>query len=150
MFFIMRWHGQRLITPLSNRGIIDLEFARTEERFYQLRLFWQREDVVENIYLDFLFIASAVWLLVSVSLFIKEKTGWEKWTNAITGISFSAGFFDVAENFLMLLVLNGRFNFSVLQIIYYVAAIKFILFALAIILILCSLPGILRKRNSSL
>jgi len=34
MIIVTRWQGTGLITPQSPRGIIDLEFAKTPERFF--------------------------------------------------------------------------------------------------------------------
>ena len=69
MILVMRWHGMKLKTPQSSRGIIDLEFAKTPERFHQLQLFWNREVVLSNIYLDFLFIGAYAWFF-----YISSKT----------------------------------------------------------------------------
>jgi hypothetical protein len=64
-FIVMRWQGTGLITPQSPKGILDLEFAKTSDRFHQLQLFWNHEIVLQNIYLDFLFIIAYSWFLVT-------------------------------------------------------------------------------------
>jgi hypothetical protein len=147
MIIVMRIVGHSLITPLSSRGIIDLEFARTEGRLNQLRLFWDPVKVNTNIYLDFIFIAAYGWFFVTACLFIRSRTNWMKWSNTFIALALSAAFFDVCENFLMLLVMNGRFNASVLQIVFYCALIKFLLIGAVILFVLGSLPFALTKKD---
>ena len=147
MVFVMRFQGQSLVTPASKLGILDLEFARTPERLQQLRLFWNTQDLFTNIYLDFLFIISYVWFLASVSLRIRKRSGWEragKW--AIT-MAFAAGFFDVLENFLMIMVYQGRFDTILLQMVFFLAVLKFALIFLVLFFILASLPFIFFKKH---
>jgi len=147
MIFLMRWQGNSLNTPQSKHGIVDLEFAKTGERLSQLRLFWNHSDVVENIFLDFLFIAAYTWFFVTACNFVKEKNPWLYWGKNFSGIAIAAGLFDVCENFLMLLVWNGRFGPGVLQIVYYCAAIKFILAAIVILYLLISIPFALKSKR---
>ena len=140
MIFIMRWQGNGLISPQSSKGIIDLEFAKTAERFHQLQLFWNHEAVLQNIYLDFLFIFSYTWFLVTACKAVKNSK-----SNIFSGLAISAAAFDVLENFLMILVWNGRFDPSVLQIVFYVAAIKFLLIFIVVGFIILSLFGLFKK-----
>lgn len=143
MFLVMRWQGSALITPQSSRGIIDLEFAKTPERFHQLQLFWSHGTVLNNIYLDFLFIIAYVWFLVAGCKAVNNSK-----TTIFSGLAVSAGAFDLLENFLMILVWNGRFNPSVLRIVYYAAAIKFILAGIVLIYLIFSLFGLFRRKPS--
>jgi hypothetical protein len=145
MTLIMRFQGHTLVTPLSPRGILDLEFARNVGRLRQLLLFWNERDVTTNIYLDFVFIAAYTWFLVSACNYVKAKTGWEKWTNIFTTLAISAGAFDLVENFLMLLVLNDRFDASILQIVFICALIKFALVGMVVLFLLGALPFALMK-----
>ena len=146
----MRWQGQSLITPVSPNGILDLEFAKTETRFIQLRMFWNPNDVSLNIYLDFLFIAAYAWFFISACNLIKQKTNWSKWPSIFSSIAIAAAFFDMCENFLMLLVLYGRFSPNVLHVVYYCAAIKFLLVASIILFILIAIPFAVRARKLNL
>ena len=139
-FTVMRWQGRSLVTPVAPRGIVDMEFARTAERFFELRLFWNPGSVSTNIYLDFLFIAAYAWFLVTACIFIRERTAWTKWSNAFITISLAAAVFDLCENFLILLVLNGRFDTSILQIVFYCALLKFLLSGAAALFVLAGLP----------
>jgi hypothetical protein len=145
MVFVMRWQGSSLVTPQSPKGIIDLEFAKTADRYHQLQLFWNPQDVKQNIYLDFLFIIAYTWFLVTACKVLGSRSSLKR-SNVFAGLAMSAGAFDVLENFLMLLVLNGKFSTSVLQIVYYCAAIKFILAGIVVLYLILSLPSIFRRK----
>jgi len=142
MFFVLQRQGINLITPQSPRGIIDLEFAKTPARLNQLLLFWNQHTILQNIYLDFLFIIAYTWFLVTACKAVKNSK-----SNIFSALTISAGAFDVLENFLLILVLNGKFNPSVLQIVYYAAAIKFILIVIVAGFIILSLFGLFRKES---
>ena len=134
MFLVLQKQGRNLVTPQSSKGIIDLEFAKTPGRFHQLQLFWNQQTVLQNLYLDFLFIIAYTWFLVTVCKAVKNRK-----SNIFSVVTISAGTFDVLENFLLILVLNGKFNPSVLQIVYYVALIKFLLIGTVVGFIVLSL-----------
>jgi hypothetical protein len=106
-----------------------------------LHFFWDTEVVLRNIYFDFLFILAYTWFLATACIAVKNK-----WSHFFQGLAFSAGAFDVLENFLMIMVLNGRFNLSTLQIIYYCAAVKFILATLVLIYLLLSVFGLFKTK----
>jgi hypothetical protein len=142
-FIVMRWQGTGLITPQSPKGILDLEFAKTSDRFHQLQLFWNHEIVLQNIYLDFLFIIAYSWFLVTACKAVNNTK-----SNLFSGLVISAGTFDVLENFLMILVWNGRFAPSLLQIVYYAAAIKFLLAGIVIGYLILSLFGLFKRESS--
>jgi hypothetical protein len=142
VILVMRWQGSGLITPQSANGILDLEFAKTAERFHQLQLFWNHETVLQNIYLDFLFIISYTWFLITACKAVNNTK-----SNLFSGLAISAGAFDVLENFLMILVWNGRFEASLLQIVYYAAAIKFFLAGIIVGYLILSLFGLFKKAN---
>ena len=141
MVVVMRWQGSALVTPQSPKGIIDLEFAKTPARFHQLQLFWNHETVLQNIYLDFLFIISYTWFFIAACKAMRNIG-----SNIFSGLAISAGAFDVLENFLMILVWNQRFDPSVLQIAYYVAAIKFLLAGVVVVYLILSLFGLFKRK----
>jgi hypothetical protein len=142
MIIVLRWQGSELITPQSSKGIIDLEFAKTSERFQQLQLFWNHETVLQNIYLDFLFIIAYTWFLVTACKAVNNTK-----SNLFSGLAISAAAFDVLENFLMILVWNGRFEPSVLQVVYYAAAIKFLLAGIVVVYLILSLFGLFKRES---
>lgn len=142
MFIVMRWQGSSLITPQSPKGILNLEFVKTPERFHQLQLFWNHETVLQNIYLDFLFIVAYAWFLVTACKAVNNTR-----SNLFSGLAISAGAFDVLENFLMILIWNGRFDPSLLQVVYYAAAIKFLIAGIVVGYLILSLFGLLKRES---
>jgi hypothetical protein len=142
MIVALRWQGQSLITPQSPKGIIDLEFAKTADRLHQLQLFWNRQNVLQNLYLDFLFIIAYTWFLVTVCKAVNKSK-----SNIFSAFTISAGAFDVLENFLLIMVLNGKFSTAILQVVYYVALIKFLLIVIVVGFIALSLFGLFRKES---
>ena len=143
MFIIIRWQGSGLITPQSPKGIIDFEFAKTPEKFRQLQFFWNRETVLQNIYLDFLLILAYGWFFVTAC----KATANSK-SNLFSGLAVSAGAFDVLENFLMILVWNERFSPSVLQIVFYAAIIKFLLIIIVTGYLILSMFGLFKRETA--
>ncbi|MGZ5190709.1 MAG: hypothetical protein ACXWCZ_06780, partial [Flavisolibacter sp.] len=122
-----------------------LEFARNAYRLQYIRLFMQHDEVVLNIFLDFLFIAAYTWFFITACAFIAEKNKWEKWSRHFKGIAIAAALFDVLENFLMLLVWNQRFSADLIQVVYYCAAIKFILVGMVVVYLIISVPFLFKK-----
>ena len=143
MIIVMRWQGSALISPQSPKGIIDLEFAKTTEKLKQLQFFWNHETVLENIYLDFLFIAAYTWFFVTACKAVNNDK-----SRLFSSVAIAAAAFDVLENFLMILVWNERFSPSVLKIVFYVAAIKFLLIGIVVGCLLLSLFGLFKRESS--
>lgn len=147
MIFVMRWQGQSLITPSSSIGILDLEFARTTARLNQLLLFWNYNDISLNILLDFVFIAAYTWFFISACLYLKQKLPLVNWSDRFISMAVAAALFDVCENLVMLLIINGRFNPDfALQVVFYCALLKFILAGIVLLYILIMLPVAILKK----
>jgi hypothetical protein len=144
---LMRWQGAELVTTATPRGILDLEFAKDANRLQYLRLFMPHDGVVLNIFLDFLFIGAYTWFFVTACRFIDNKNKWSELSKHFRRIAITAGVFDVLENVLMLLVWNQRSSAELLQVVYYIAAIKFILVAIVVLYIIVSIPFLFRKTN---
>lgn len=142
MTMAMRWHSSELITPQSSKGILDLEFAKTPERFRQLQLFWNHETVLQNIYLYVLLVVACTWFLISACKVAKNTK-----SNLFSDLAISAGAFSVLEIFLMILVWNGRFEPSLLQIVYYTGAIKFLLTGIVVCYLILSLFGLFKRES---
>lgn len=147
MILVMRYQGKSLVTPASPLGILDLEFARTAEKLQQLKLFWNPQDLSINIYLDFLFIIAYVWFLAMVSTEISRRSGWERAGKWATSLAIAAGLFDVLENFLMIMIYQGRFDTSLLNLVFVLAVLKFALALAVIFFILAAIPFILAKKH---
>jgi hypothetical protein len=143
MIFVMRWQGSSLVTPQSPNGILDLEFAKTPERLQQLRLFWNHATVLQNTYLDLLFIAAYTWFLTAACKAVRNNR-----SALFSALAISAAAFDVLEDFLMILVWNERFEPSVLQIVYYVAAVKFLLAGVVVGYLILSLFGLFKRKTA--
>lgn len=150
IFIIMRFQGYPLITPISKKAIVDLEFADTSERLHELLSHWDLAIVKLNIWLDFLFIVAYVSFLAYASLAVTSKSGNEGKLQR-TGIwmarvAFLAGVFDILENLLMLQSINGSYSDPSLILTYYCAAIKFFLIGVVIsFLLIRILTGFIKK-----
>ena len=139
MIFVMRWQGQTLVTEVSPRGIIDLEFARTTARLQQLQQAWFLKDLQLNILLDFVFIGAYTFFFVNTAFHIKKGRDWTRIGYAFVWLAFVAGLLDVVENILMYLAFTKSVGASSLNLIYYCAMAKFSLIALLLLYFVISL-----------
>lgn len=131
LIIALRWQGATLVTPLAPRGILDLEFARTPQNFQRIALFWNSEDVVDNILLDFAFI------IAYTGLFLEALKAFAfSFTHLLRKAAIAAGLLDFTENILMLLVVNGRIPATALQPVFYIALLKFVLVGVVLLAIL--------------
>ena len=150
MIIILRLQGSSLKTTASPRAIVDLEFANTTQRLYELLHHWDIAVVKMNIWLDFLFIVAYVLFLSIASELTAAK--WpennmlSKTGLLLAKLAYAAGIFDIAENLLMLQSIAGNYTAASLQLTFYCAAIKFILVAIIILYLFISLPVIIRKK----
>ena len=132
IFMIMRWQGAGLVTPISPRAIVDLEFADKSQRLQELLHNWDVSVVKINIWLDFLFIVCYVLFLAVASEIcaMKWPAGiFRQMGLTLIRVAFAAGILDIAENLLMLQSIAGNFTYTSLQLTYYCAAVKFTLAA---------------------
>ncbi len=136
MILVMQTQGKALVTPVSPRGIIDVEFARTGGRWQQLLLFLNYDALMRNLQLDFLFIFSYVFFFVSVLKYFGDRNGWTTWPPRFITMGIAAGFFDLLENFLLIMVINGRFDTGVLPVVFVIALVKFLLAGLVVLYLL--------------
>ena len=148
--FLMRWQGRELITPESPNGIVDLELAGTPLRFIYLSLFMKTHAILQNLYLDFLFLASYVWFFISAIQHCSFQTGWLRISGIFIGISWAAGVLDFLENLILILIINEHLTVRFIRLVYYLALFKFILAGLVILFLLVSLPFILRRKQASM
>lgn len=150
IFLWMRNQGAPLKTIGTPAGILDLEFAWTQEKTESVMLAWNGiTDVARmNIYIDFLFlIAYTAFLSLACKFFAARTTGkWSAFGKRFSQAVILAGVFDVAENALMLTSLQGTPNNMTAMITATFAALKFAIAAVAILYILISLPLSLKKR----
>jgi hypothetical protein len=150
MIIIMRVQGNSLVTELSPRGIIDLEFADTSDRLAELVAAVDLSVLRINIWLDFVFIFFYTWFLSLAAKRIALRWGPRnefRRTGFFLGkAAFVAGIFDVMENILMLKSIGGDYTTFSLQGTFYCAWIKFMIILFILLYIMISLPRIIRKR----
>lgn len=148
MFFILRWEGAPLMSAISPRGIVDLEFADTPQRFNELMNSCNLSVVRGNIWLDFLFIVSYVLFLS-----LATEASALKWPEGkirfigfwLARAAYVAGIMDIAENLLMLQSISGNETVHSLHLTSYCAAIKFFIIGILLLYLIISLPVLLRK-----
>ena len=136
MLIIMRWQGATLISELTPKGILDLEFARTTSNLLEIQKVWKESDLKSNIYLDNLFIITYCWFLVVACLFIKYKLRWKKVAKIFIIATITAGVLDICENMLMLSAWYNSSTSSLLEAAYICALIKFLLIGLVLLFII--------------
>ncbi|HEX6333829.1 MAG TPA: hypothetical protein VFZ78_06365 [Flavisolibacter sp.] len=147
MIMVMRWQGAALVTPQTPRGIIDLEFAGTVDRFRSMRMFIDSNAAMVNLYLDFLFIISYVWFLSSAAK-LAERTGFRlipsEWP---VRIAFLAGLLDIGENMLLLDALAAGGTRFTLQLTWWLALIKFTAAGIVVLFLLLAAIVLLFTRK---
>lgn len=150
MIVIMRVQGSSLITGISPRGIIDLEFADTADRLAELVAVLDLSVLRINIWLDFVFIFFYTWLLSLAARRIALRWGprneFRRTGFFLAKAVFVAGVFDVIENILMLKSIGGDYTVFSLQATFYCAWIKFMIILFILLFIMISLPRMIRKR----
>ena len=146
---IMRVQGSSLVTELSPRGIIDLEFADTADRLSEVVAGLDLSVVRLNIWLDFGFIFFYTWFLSLASRRTALRWGprneFRRTGFFLAKAAFVAGIFDMAENILMLKSISGHYTAFSLQATFYCAWIKFMILLFILLFLLISLPRIIRK-----
>lgn len=98
----MRVQGAPLVTLFSNDGIVDLEFAWSDQRFRGLMLLWDDGVVLVNLWLDFLFIGAYTWLLSSCCWMQMPRYRKAGIPNGFAAAALAAGAFDILENVCLL------------------------------------------------
>jgi hypothetical protein len=145
----MRIQGTPLITSISPRGIIDLEFARIPSLFNQMLQRMGQTNVLINIFLDFIFIIS-YWLFFTVS-FNKLSAGRAAGILGMQGGHYAlisvAAVLDIIENISMLICLSAGATKFWVYLTYVVALIKFLAVGLAILHLLILLLLFFTKRK---
>ena len=146
MIGIMRWQGNSLVTPISPKGIIDVEFAKTPERFRELRLFLNQDKLLLNLQFDFLFIIAYTWFLIAACQYIQLKRSW-KGDKIFRLFATAGGFFDVVENLLLIQLVKGTNDAFRVKLVFYCAAIKVVLLGIVVLYLLLSWLLLMGKRK---
>jgi hypothetical protein len=149
MIIVMRMQGSSLITDLSPRGIIDLEFADAADRLAELVATLDLSAVRINIWLDFGFIFFYTWFFFlaakRIALRWAPRNEFRRTGFFLAKAAFVAGILDVAENILMLKSIGGDYTAFSLQATFYCAWIKFMIILFVLLYFMVSLPRIIRK-----
>lgn len=147
---LMRIQGAGLITSVTPRGILDLEFANSPARLTTVLAAWEQATVMCNIWIDFLFIPAYVLLLSLSVASVAGRRGKGFLRNAgllLQRAAFAAGVMDVAENLLMLQSIAGNYTPDSLWLTYYCASIKFGIVFCILLYLLISTPLIFKKNK---
>ena len=150
-FIGMQYTGNFLKNSVSPAGIVSFEFAKTPENVHKIIDTWKQMNVMHmvnlNMYIDFIFLIAYVGLIWQLILYVSKP---DKLNAMIIFLPFIGGFFDVIENIFMLLMLKGSFIDELSQITFYIAAIKFTIIGLAILLVIFKslLLGFNRLKNA--
>jgi hypothetical protein len=152
IFLWMRQQGAPLSVPSATPiGILNLEFAWNQQKVETVADAWRGQMLTvarNNIYIDFLFIiAYTMFLTLCCKWLAAKHTGkWLVTGEKIAQMVLAAGTFDVAENALMLVSLQGVPNNYTAIITTSFAVFKFALVIVAIGYILAASTALLLKR----
>lgn len=131
--------GNALKMPETPYGIVSLELAWNTDRAVQVVDIWQQHHLatvaINNVYTDFAFIiAYSLFLFLSVRRVIQQHRGMFKKLGVWLGRSaLLAGACDVAENLLMLSILDGHLDILFVTGTGIFASVKFTLVATVIV-----------------
>ncbi len=146
MMSIIRWHGQPLTqAPLTKTGILSLEFAKTKQQATTISSSWKNERVhytaIVNTSIDFIFIFFySLFLFAACYRFSLQQTGvMKKISQIIALFGLTAGLLDCVENYFLLKMLSFTISNTEAAFTFWIASIKFILAAIAVIWILIQL-----------
>lgn len=144
MLLIMQWQGRALQTELTPSGILDLEFAGSEQRLQQIKTVWEPGDFYFNTVLDFFFLISYSGFLYFACMFTAKR--WGRAGRIFAQASLLAGVLDALENCsIMVAFSNGGLFF--IQSAYYLAFFKFLFAGLVIFYLVLSIPFILKRKS---
>ena len=123
-------------------GIVSLELASTPSQSKDIIKEWRNNELIgnakTNVWIDFLFIPfySLLFYTLCGSISVRTTGQVAKIGVMLAFGSLIAGLFDVFENLLMMLSLNGISNYLVVILTSFFAAAKFTLLALALLYVI--------------
>lgn len=146
MMSVMRWHGKPLTqSPLTKAGILSLEFAKTKQQSDAITTTWKDKQVhytaIVNTSIDFVFIFFYSLFLFAASYWfsLKQKGIMKKLSQSIALFGLTAGLLDTIENYFLLKMLAFTASDAETVFTFWIAAIKFLLAAIAVVWILLQL-----------
>ena len=150
VFTVMRFQGEALKTAVTPGGILNLEFANSPAKLIIVLTSWDLITVKQNIWIDFLFIPSYVFLFSLLAAFSARKWRHHFFSSLgaiLVKAMFVAGVLDIAENLLMLQSIAENYTPSSLWLTYYCAGIKFFIVLLTVLYIFISIPVMLKNNK---
>jgi hypothetical protein len=157
LFFVMQWHGKPLSQlPTTKGGIVSLEFAKTKQRADEIVKEWRRHGLqmhaIRNTYIDYLFIFFYSLFLFAANWMIslKQKNPYKTISQAIAFFSLTAALFDVIENFFLFKMLAFSCTDAEINSTWWLAAVKFLLAAIAVLWILINLLYFIIAKSKTL
>lgn len=153
----MRRHGKPLTqTALSKTGILSLEFAKTKQQVDAITATWKNKNVhysaIVNTSIDFIFIFFySLFLFAACHWFSLKQTGvMRKISQTIALFGLTAGLLDCVENYFLLKMLSFTISNTEAAFTFWIATVKFILAAIAVIWILIQLFFLLIHKPKTL
>ncbi|RYY66836.1 MAG: hypothetical protein EOO12_02995 [Chitinophagaceae bacterium] len=143
MAVVLQVQGRALSRHAAG-GILALEFAWTEDRFQELMYRWLREDVLTNLWLDFLFIPAYGWFF-RLAAQAQEARLSAVWARRFAWLAVLACLCDVCENGLLLARVYNEVPQGLLVPAALFAAVKF---GLLLCVLLFVLYGLILRRKS--
>ncbi|RYZ18148.1 MAG: hypothetical protein EOO16_23145 [Chitinophagaceae bacterium] len=134
----------RVLSRHSAGGILALEFAWTEIRFQGLMHRWLREDVLTNLWLDFLFIPAYGWFFRLAAKAQAPRLS-AVWAKRFAWMAVLACLCDVCENGLLLARVYNEVRHGLLVPAALFAAVKF---GLLLCVLLFVLYGLIARRKA--
>ncbi|MFM6954453.1 MAG: hypothetical protein ACKOWL_05660 [Sphingobacteriaceae bacterium] len=146
---IMQTQGAGFKTDFTPLGIVSLELASSITQVQQILAVWNRQDVLLNIGLDFLFIPAYTFFFIqSLKITISKHTfTWlQKIGTKLLAVAYLAATLDVIENILMLSSSMGHYSASSVCATATVATMKFLCIACVLFYLILSLPVTIKQR----
>jgi hypothetical protein len=157
LFVVMRWHGKPLTqTPGTKAGIVSLEFAKTKQRADEIVNNWKNNGIqdhaITNTSIDYLFIFFYGLFLFAANwqFSLKQKNPYKTISQAIAFFSLTAALFDLIENFFLFKMLSFSCTNTEINSTCWLAAVKFLLAAIAVLWILINLLYIIIAKPKTL
>jgi len=155
MLIVMAETGATLKTPATPLGILNLEFAYTAEKAFDVIIAWTGMISADNVFaaiintwLDFIFLLFYALFLYHASrmLAIRHTGLISAMGNFLSKGGLAAGILDVFENIGMLLTLNGHISNTVSLLTFLFSIIKWLLAIAAVFYILVAGSLLLYKK----
>jgi len=133
--------------------LLEFQLAWTKSNMDEILIGWVnvKDDVIQQTWLDFIFIIGVVIFFVSISLllakslanrFFVKLSKWAVWTALLEGL------FDCLENIFTLLILTNPINYPEILVFFVslMAALKFLFLGIEFLIVSFSIIGLLVEK----